>query len=252
MRPAVLDARGKSGTSERSVGDARVPSILVIEDEARVTSLLVRALTDQGFDVDFAHDGARGLELAERGDFDIVLLDLLLPKVSGVSVLQRILASRPEQAVLVLSAVSDAVAKVSCLKLGACDYMAKPFSLAELVERIRMRLREPAACRGERVLRIGQATLDLDRRTLDLGQGPVGLSAREFLLLHHLMSRAGEICTRETLLSDVWGFSFDPQSTVVEVYVARLRAKLGSEIIETVRNVGYGFNAAWAEADTAG
>lgn len=251
MRSAVVYAGGSSGPAPaaRRVG---APRILVIEDEARVTSLLTRGLGAEGFEVETALDGARGLELAETGMYDLVLLDLLLPKVDGVAVLRCIMESRPRQSVLVLSGVADVLARVGCLKLGACDYMVKPFSLAELVERIRKRLPKLTSSSRDRFLRVGRATLDLDRRSVDLGDGPIGLATREFLLLRHLMTRPGEICTREALLSDVWGFTFDPGTSVVEVYVARLRAKLGSEIIETVRSVGYGFSAAWANAGAAG
>ena len=217
--------------------------ILLIEDEPKISSFLTRALSAEGHAVDRAHDGVEGLDLAQRGRYDMVVLDLRLPAVNGVSVLQDLMETRPEQAVLVLSAVTDPDAKVRCLKLGAFDYVPKPFNLAELMVRIQKGLRKPVAGPSDRHLRAGTAVLDLRRRVVDVGDGPVSLSPREFLLLERLMMAEGDVCTREELLSEVWGYSFDPGTNVVEVYVGRLRAKLGSKIIETVRNVGYCFCA---------
>jgi DNA-binding response OmpR family regulator len=229
-------------------GDAFQPSIrfvsrvLVVDDEPMIVSFVSRALSAEGFQVDGALDGTRGLELARTGTYELVVLDLLLPGLDGVSVLQRLIESRPSQRVLVLSALSDVETKVRCLEFGASDYVSKPFSLAELVARIRARLRQPASGPEQRVLRVRNVTLDLTRRVADAGDGPVILSEREFLLLEHLMRRDGDVCTRQRLLADVWGYAFDPGSNVVDVCVGRLRAKLGADVIETVRSVGYRFN----------
>ena len=157
---------------------------------------------------------------------------------------RALIEARPEQRVLVLSALADVDSKVRCLELGASDYVAKPFALAELVARVRARLRQPAAGPGERELRAGALTLDLVRRVVDTGRDQVTLSERQFLLLQHLMRKGGEVCSREQLLADVWGLSFDPGSNVVDVCVRRLRSKLGGDIIETVRRVGYRLQAA--------
>jgi DNA-binding response OmpR family regulator len=132
---------------------------------------------------------------------------------------------------------------VECLELGASDYLPKPFALAELLARIRARLRQPASGPNERVLRRGGVTLDLERRVADAGAGEVVLSEREFLMLRNLMTRAGDVCTRQRLLEEVWGYGFDPGSNVVDVCVGRVRAKLGPDVIETVRGVGYRFAA---------
>jgi DNA-binding response OmpR family regulator len=220
-----------------------MPRVLVVDDEPRIVSFISRALSAEGLGVDSAHDGLRALELARSRRYELVVLDLLLPGLDGISVLQRILDSRPEQRVLILSALSDVDSKVRCLELGAADYLPKPFALAELLARVRARLRQPEAPAAPRILTVGGITLDLLRRVVDAGMGPVGLSEREFLLLQHLMRKAGEVCTREELLAGVWGYSFDPGSNVVDVYVGRLRSKLGADVIETVRNVGYRLNA---------
>ncbi|HEX6579717.1 MAG TPA: response regulator transcription factor [Actinomycetota bacterium] len=218
--------------------------VLVVDDEPRIVSFVSRALSAEGFQVDGAHDGIQGLELAKTGRYELVVLDLLLPYMNGISVLRDLLESRPDQRVLVLSALSDVETKVQCLEFGASDYLSKPFSLAELIARVRARLRQPSAGPRHRVLRGGALTLDLTRRVVEAEGSQITLSEREFLLLEYLMRQDGEVCSRERLLSEVWGYSFDPGSNLVDVCVGRLRSKLGSDVIETVRNVGYRFNAA--------
>ena len=220
--------------------------ILIIEDEQRISSFLTRALSAEGFAVDSVPNGIKGLSLARGGHYDMVVLDLLLPGLDGVSVLRELMGSRPELPVLVLSALTDVESKVKCLTLGAFDYVPKPFQLAELIVRIRKRLRPrgPVVEPDDRFLRIGRVVLDLRRREVDVGGGRVALSTREFLLLEHLMQKHNEVCPREELLAAVWGYAFDPGTNVVDVYVGRLRSKLGGQVIETVRNVGYCFEPA--------
>jgi DNA-binding response OmpR family regulator len=215
----------------------------VVDDEPRIVSFVSRGLAAAGFAIDSANDGVRALDLMRTRPYELVVLDLLLPGIDGMDVLRRIIERKPDQRVLVLSALSDVDSKVRCLELGASDYLAKPFALTELVARVRARLRQPGAAPMARTVEAGRVRLDLRRRTADSGGGPVGLSEREFLLLEHLMRANGETCTREELLAEVWGYSFDPGSNVVDVYVGRLRSKLGAEVIETVRNVGYRFEA---------
>jgi DNA-binding response OmpR family regulator len=217
--------------------------VLVIDDEPRITSFVSRALSADGFDVETAFDGARGYALAATGRYELVILDLLLPGVDGVAVLEDLIQKRPNQRVLVLSALSDVEDKVRCLELGASDYLPKPFAVAELIARVRARLREPASGPDERVLRAGPISLDLVRRAVHVGEKRVSLSEREFLLLERLLLARGDVRSRGRLLSEVWGYSFDPGSNVVDVCVGRLRAKLGADIIETVRGVGYRIDA---------
>ena len=214
-------------------------NVLVIEDEPRIGSFVSRALQNAGFGVETARDGVSGLELARSGRFALVILDLLLPGLGGLSVLGRIIESDPEQRVLVLSALGDVESKVRCFELGASDYLPKPFALAELLARVRARIRYPTAQPLDRFMRVGGVELDLVRRVADVGRGPVSLSQREFLLLQTLMLREGEVVPRQQLLSEVWGFSFHPGTNVVDVCIGRLRAKLGDDAIETVRGVGY-------------
>jgi DNA-binding response OmpR family regulator len=215
--------------------------ILVIEDEARILSFLARGLEAEGYSVEGVGDGRAGLALALRDPWDLVVLDLLLPGLSGLDVLRRLHDARPELPVLILSARSDLATKLQGFQLGAGDYIQKPFSLDELLARIRVQLRlgHPIGDDGN-VVCVGRLTLDLARRQAQLDDVHCDLSDREFRLLHHLVLHAGEIVSRERLLADVWGYSFDPGSNVVDVCVRRLRKKLGSHAaIETVRHAGY-------------
>src|SRR4051794_31551834 len=174
--------------------------VLVIDDEPDIRRFISRALLGHGFEVDCAGDGERGLALAKTGRYQLVLLDLLLPDANGVSVLKAITAARPDQAVLVLSALSDVETKVRCLELGANDYLTKPFALAELMARVRARMRETATPPPEPFLRVGMATLALQRHVAELSGTPVALPLREFQLLAFLMRRAGPVCPRQQLL----------------------------------------------------
>lgn len=213
--------------------------ILVTEDEPRILSFLARGLEAEGFTVDSAGDGAEALRRAGDAHYDLVVLDLLLPHVNGLSVLTELRRSQPELPVVILSARADLPTKLRGFALGASDYLPKPFSLDELIARIRAQLRRVAPNDGN-VLRIGRLTLDLARRRACLGDRSADLSDREFRLLHHLSLHPGEIVSRERLLAEVWGYHFDPGSNVVEVCVRRLRKKLGPDApIETVRNAGY-------------
>lgn len=216
--------------------------VLVVEDDNRIVRLVARALQSDGHSVDTASTGRAGLTAALAGDFDLVVLDLLLPELDGTEVLERLVESRPELRVLVLSALSEIGVRVACLEAGAADYLGKPFAVDELLARVRVRLRAQPPGAATRWLTAGPIRLDLRLRRMTVRGRQVALSFREFLLLQHLLRRAGEACTRTELLADVWGLNFDPGSNVVDVYVRRLRKKLDTpDRLETVRNVGYRF-----------
>ena len=216
--------------------------VLVIEDDDRIARLVRRALEDDGFQVEHSATGNVGLHAALARDFDIVVLDLMLPDMSGGEILQRLVEVRPEQRVLVLSAVPEIGTRVAVLEAGATDFLGKPFAIAELLARVRTRLRVAAPGAAARWLRAGPVALDMRLRQAVVNGAAVSLTFREFLLLQHIMRRAGQACTRSELLSDVWGLTFDPGSNVVDVCIRRLRAKLDHpDRIETVRNVGYRF-----------
>jgi DNA-binding response OmpR family regulator len=225
--------------------------ILVIDDEPGIIRFVRRALEAEGHTVVTAHDGTSGLRLSTEQDPDLIILDLLMPGVSGFGVLAALMAEQPRSRVLVLSAVSDAQARVRCLELGAADYLMKPFAIAELILRVRNRMRETphgpsgAGASGvtsrsqPAVLTHGTLRLDLQARRLQNGADSIELSQRECAVLHHLILKRGAVCTRTELLSEVWGYAFDPGSNVVDVTIARLRGKIRALRIDTVRNVGY-------------
>jgi DNA-binding response OmpR family regulator len=219
--------------------------ILVIDDEPRILGFLARGLRAEGYAVDVADNGTDALRIARRNPYDLVLLDLLLPGVDGLSVLHTLNRSLPTLPVVIVSARSDVPTKLRGFGLGASDYVSKPFSFDELLARIRVALRRANGGEDGHVLRVGELALDVARREARIGPHAAQLSDREFHLLHHLVEHAGEVISRERLLSEVWGYHFDPGSNVVDVCIRRLRKKLGSDApIETVRHAGYRVTAA--------
>jgi DNA-binding response OmpR family regulator len=213
--------------------------ILVVEDEPMIARFVGRALRSRGWIVEWASDGKKALQLVFSTDFSLVLLDLMIPGVGGEEVLRKIVATRPDQRVMVVSGRSDSQTKVDCLEAGAADYLSKPFSVDELLARVQVRLREQTAPTGDAYLRREGLSLDLTHRKAFVASNQIHLTEREFMLLAHLLSDGDKVFSREELLSEVWGYSFDPGSNVVDVYIRRLRSKLGGHLIETVRNVGY-------------
>jgi DNA-binding response OmpR family regulator len=237
-KPLLAQANG-----QRPVAPRDAQTILLVEDEQRLSAFLSRALTSCGFQVTCAEDGAEAMELVDQRAYDLVLLDLLLPGFDGFDVLRHISESRPIQEVIALSALSDVETKLRCFELGATDFVSKPFVLAELVARIRLRMRRALALNAERMLVHGPLRLDRQRHIAIVDDRSIVLSTREFLLLEYLIRHRGEVCTRRELLGSVWGISFETRTNVVDVYVGRLRAKLGNEVVETVRSVGYSCSA---------
>lgn len=215
--------------------------LLVIEDEPRILGFLRLGLEAEGFAVDGAVDGVTGLARAMSERYELIVLDLQLPRLDGLRLLEQVHAEQPHLPVLILSARTDLPTKLRSFQLGAIDFVSKPFSFDELVARVRVHLRKPHDEEADSsTLSAGELTLDLARRRATVRGAIVDLSDREFRLLYHLVSHAGEVVSRERLLSEVWGYSFDPMSNVVDVCVRRLRKKLGSPSpIETVRHAGY-------------
>jgi DNA-binding response OmpR family regulator len=203
--------------------------------------VIERALAGAGFSTATAGTGERALAELAASRFALAILDLLLPDIDGLAVLARAAVVAPHVPILVLSAVTDVRSKVVCLDLGACDYVAKPCQLPELLARVRLRLRANGTPNHRREVRSGRHVLDLQRRIVANGDRSVPLTTREFLLLQYLMERVGQTCSRAQLLESVWGYGFDPGTNVVDVCVARLRHKLGADCVMTIRNVGYSF-----------
>jgi DNA-binding response OmpR family regulator len=214
--------------------------ILIVEDEARIRAFLARAFQAEGYAVDVAADGLTGAERCRTGVYDLVVLDLLLPGRGGMEILREVHDERPETPVIVLSARGDLQTKLRGFELGAVDYVAKPFSLDELLARVRVALRRATSAESSSELRVGALVLDLAGRRARVGTTTADLSDREFHLLSFLMRHGGQVVSRQRLLAEVWGYDFDPRSNVVDVCVRRLRRRLGPEApIETVRNAGY-------------
>jgi two-component system, OmpR family, response regulator len=211
---------------------------LLVDDEAKIRGFIGRALSAAGYEIDCCADGEEAVQRATLGEYGLVILDLIMPDMDGKSVLTELIKARPEQPVLVLSCLDDVPTKVSCLDLGAHDYLTKPFSLDELLARVRVQLRSEPHLANE-VLRAGDLVLDVGRLQADLGEGPIALTRLEFLLLKELMEHVGQSVRKDQLLASIWGYDFDPGSNVVDVCVRRLRSKLGFGLIKTVRGAGY-------------
>jgi DNA-binding response OmpR family regulator len=215
-----------------------VSRVLVVEDEPRIASFVVKGLRAHGFTPETVASGAEALLRVPGGAFDLIILDLGLPDMDGLEVLRALRRSGSSVPVVVLSA-RDAVAdRVSGLEGGADDYVVKPFSFEELLARVRVRLREDRPA-SSTVLTAGGATLDLRTRRIEVDGRSSELTAREFALAEMFFRNAGQVLSREQLLSAVWGYDHDPGSNIVEVYVGYLRKKLGKERIRAVRGMGY-------------
>jgi two-component system, OmpR family, response regulator len=224
-------------TLSRSSTPTSAARILLVDDDPEIRSFIGRALADAGYATDLACDGDSALRKALDQSFQLIILDLVMADTDGRNVLATLHDERPEQAVLVLSCLADVNTKVECLNLGARDYLTKPFSLDELLARVRVQIR--GMLQPHEVLRAGHLVLDLSRLQADAGVGPVPLTRLEFLLLRELVEHQGESVSKDELLATVWGIDFDPGSNVVDVCVRRLRSKLGFDLIKTVRGAGY-------------
>ena len=219
--------------------------ILVIEDEPRIASFVAKGLRSAGFTPTIVGDGKDGLDHALSGQFDLAILDIGLPSLDGFALLEQLRGAGSKLPVIALTARDSVSDTVRGLEGGADDYMPKPFRFDELLARVRLRLRDKAdsssagAVGDQRYLQHRGVRLDLHRREATRDGGTVELSAREFALAEMFLRHPGQVLSREQLLSHVWGYEFDPGSNVVDVYVGYLRKKLGSDVIRTVRGMGY-------------
>ena len=211
--------------------------ILIAEDDPLIGAFLEKGLRANGYTTFLADDGEKAQSLSLTDEFDLLILDMGLPQREGFQVLQDLRSRGKKLPVLVLTGRSERDV-VMCLKAGADDYMRKPFHFDELLARVQTRLRTTGTAETN-VLKAGKVKVDLRARRTTVNGRSVDLTAREFALLETLLRHAGQVLSRGQLLSNVWGYSFDPTSNVVDVYVNSLRKKLGDNVIETVRGAGY-------------
>ena len=217
--------------------------ILLIEDEEKRARMVELELRYEGYEVEKAFDGRTGLDRALSGEHELILLDIMLPALSGMEVLRR-LRRESQVPVIMLTARDTVVDKVSGLDSGADDYITKPFAIEELLARIRAALRKrPAAPADAPLLTCGRLVMDVERHTVEVDGRGVELTRREFDLLHYLLENKGKVISRESLLDNVWGFDFVGETNAVDVYIRFLRSKIdeqfGVKLIHTVRGVGY-------------
>jgi len=216
--------------------------ILIVEDEPRIAAFLEKGFRANGFTATIIRDGRDVIPLAIEEDFDLVILDLGLPGKDGLTVLEELRGQGFQSPIVILTARDDINDKVAGLEHGADDYVTKPFHFDELLARVRARLRTipvMAPITEKMVLQMRHLTLDLRTRRVHVGDRPVELSAREFTLAETFLRHPDQVMSREQLLNHVWGYDYDPGSNIVDVYVGYLRKKLGEDLIETVRGVGY-------------
>lgn len=217
--------------------------ILLVEDDADTAAYIADGLRGRGHVVDHAADGLAGLRRSSDEDYDVLVVDRMLPGLDGLSIVNSIRQAGVRTPVLFLTALGSLEERVAGLDAGGDDYLVKPFAIAELAARINALGRRATAVSADTVLRVGDLELDLVRRIVTRQGRPIELQPREFRLLEYLMRHTGHVVTRAMLLQNVWDFHFDPRTTVVETHMSRLRAKVdkgfGSELIHTVRGEGY-------------
>jgi DNA-binding response OmpR family regulator len=214
-----------------------VTRILIVEDDPLIGAFVQKGLRQSGYATEMAHDGMTARRLGLSDDFDLVIMDLGLPERDGLRVIQEIRAAGRAVPILVLTGLPERDV-VTCLESGADDYMRKPFQFDELLARIRTRLRHVGSANPV-ALTVAGVQLDLRTRRASVGTRTVELTGREFSLLETFLRHPDQVLSREQLLSQVWGFSFDPGTNVVNVYINALRKKLGADVIQTVRGAGY-------------
>ncbi len=216
-------------------------SILIAEDESRIASFLEKGFRAHGYTTSVATDAENALVLAQNGEFDLLILDLGLPGKDGLEVLEELRGQGINLPIIILTARDDVRDKVAGLEGGADDYVTKPFRFEELLARVRVRLRNSTSTsvKEEMLIRVGNILLDLRTRKIKVGDRTIDLPAREFTLAETFFRHPGQVLSREQLLDRVWGFDYNPGSNIVDVYVGYLRKKLGNDLIETVRGMGY-------------
>jgi two-component system, OmpR family, response regulator len=243
--PLFISDLDRVGSDSAEIKGRQIISmrVLVIEDDKDAATWLLKGLKESGHLADHAVDGELGLALAREGLHDVLIVDRMLPKLDGLSVIRSLRADGHSTPVLILSALSDVDERVKGLRAGGDDYLAKPYSFSELLARVEGLSRRNAGAALETRLKACDLELDLLSREVTRAGKDIPLQPREFKLLEYLMRHAGHIVTRTMLLENVWDYHFDPQTNVIDVHVSRLRAKIDKgfdePILQTVRGAGY-------------
>jgi len=217
--------------------------ILLIEDDPRTASFILKGLRQEGFAADYAADGEEGLHLAQETPFDAAIVDIMLPKLDGLSLIERLRREQISVPVIVLSARSSVEDRVKGLHVGADDYLMKPFAFSELLARIQALLRRTSSQKDPVALEVDDLRLDLIRRKVYRGEKEIELQPKEFSLLEYLMRNTGRVVSKTMIMEHVWDYNFDPQTNVVEARICRLRDKIDTasrrKLIHTIRGMGY-------------
>ena len=217
--------------------------ILIVEDDREAASYIVKGFAEAGHVADHAVDGLSGYDMARDGPYDVLIVDRMLPRLDGLSMIGRLRSEGVETPVLILSALGEVDDRVKGLRAGGDDYLPKPYAFAELLARVEVLARRRSGKGEETVYRVGDLELDRLSHSVRRGSEDVDLQPREFRLLEYLMKNAGQVVTRTMLLENVWDYHFDPGTNVIDVHVSRLRAKLDKgfdkPLLHTVRGAGY-------------
>lgn len=217
--------------------------VLVVEDDAKIAGFIAKGLAEAGFAVDQAADGEDGLHLALTEPYDVAVIDLMLPKLDGLSLIEDLRRQRVQTPVIILSARRSVDDRVKGLQTGGDDYLTKPFAFAELLARVQALIRRGSGSAHPSRLKVGDLVLDLLSREVTRGGEKIELQPREFALLEYLMRQANRVVSKTMILEHIWDYSFDPQTNVVDVLVCRLRTKVDrdfdAKMIHTIRGVGY-------------
>lgn len=228
--------------------------ILLVEDDMEAATYLVKGLTESGHIVEHAADGERGLQMAVSNAYDSMIIDRMLPKRDGLSVIEELRRMGNMAPVLILSALDDVDERVTGLKAGGDDYLTKPYQLSELTARLQALTRRAQTGVQGTVLHVGDLTLDLIKHKVTRSGRNINLQPREFRLLEYLMQHTGQVVTRSMLLENVWDYHFDPQTNVIDVQISRLRSKIDkdfdSPLLHTVRGAGYKLHEVGNTAET--
>lgn len=216
--------------------------ILIVEDEPKIARFIYKGLAEEGYAVDIARDGEEALSFTQSAPYDLIILDLLLPKTDGVTVCRKIRASNLSVPVLILTARDSIEDRVTGLDAGADDYLVKPFAFTELLARIRALLRRPRALTNN-TLRIRDLVMDVSKHTVERGGVLIGVTPKEYSLLEYMMRNQGQVLTRTQIMEHIWNYDYYAGSNVVDVYIRYLRKKIDEgrsvKLIKTVRGVGY-------------